>query len=130
MCLYARLLILMELIDLVNSAIISSDLTQMINVPNPIPDCVSHFPALLNFFFLAQVFVFYNGFPSNGKYRSCCISFSFHHTDHPNQTILVLIGTVFVIISEMFHGRISLNSVLLLLLIMSRLRFELMYISS
>ena len=41
MCLYARLLILMELIDLVNSAIISSDLTQMINVPSPISDCVS-----------------------------------------------------------------------------------------
>ena len=32
-------------------------------------------------------------------------------------TILVLTGTVFVIISEMFHGKISLNSLLLLLLV-------------
>ena len=46
-------------------------------------------------------------------------------------TILVLIGMVFVIIREMFHGRISLNSVVLLLLInfVSGLRLELMYIS-
>ena len=45
--------------------------------------------------------------------------------------ILVLIGTVFVIILEMFHGSISLNSVLLLLLVnfVGRFRLELMYIS-
>ena len=46
-------------------------------------------------------------------------------------TILVLIGMVFVIISEMFYGRISLNLVLLLLLVnfVSTFRLELMYIS-
>ena len=46
-------------------------------------------------------------------------------------TILVLIGTVFVIILEMFHGRISLNSVLLQLLVnfMNMFRLELIYIS-
>ena len=46
-------------------------------------------------------------------------------------TILMLIGMVFVIIWEMFHGRTSLNSVLLLLLVnfVSGLRLELMYIS-
>ena len=46
-------------------------------------------------------------------------------------TILVLTGMVFVIIWEMFHGRISLNSVLLLLLVnfVSWFRLELMYIS-
>ena len=46
-------------------------------------------------------------------------------------TIFLLIGTVFVIISEIFHGRISLNSVLLLLLrdFVSGLRLEFMYIS-
>ena len=46
-------------------------------------------------------------------------------------TILVLIRTVFVIIWGIFHGRISLNSVLLLLLVnfMSGFRLELMYIS-
>ena len=46
-------------------------------------------------------------------------------------TILVLIGMVFVIILEMFHGRLSLKSVLLLLLVnfVSEFRLELMYIS-
>ena len=46
-------------------------------------------------------------------------------------TILVLIGIVFMIIWEMFHGTISLNLVLLLLLVnyASGFRFELMYIS-
>ena len=46
-------------------------------------------------------------------------------------TILALIGTVFVIISEMFQGRISLNSVLLLLPVNfgSGFRLKLMYIS-
>ena len=43
----------------------------------------------------------------------------------------VQIGTLFVNIQEMFHGRISLNSVLLLLLVnfVSELKLELMYIS-
>ena len=46
-------------------------------------------------------------------------------------TILMLIGTVSMIIWEVFHGRISLNSVFLLLLVnfVSGFRLELMYIS-
>ena len=46
-------------------------------------------------------------------------------------TILMLTGIVFKTISEMFHGRIPLNSVLLLLLVnyVSGFRLELMYIS-
>ena len=46
-------------------------------------------------------------------------------------TIIKLIGMVFMIIWEMFHGRTSLNSVLLLLLVnfVSGFRLELMYIS-
>ena len=45
-------------------------------------------------------------------------------------TIFLLIWTVFVIISEMFHARISLNSVLLLLVdFVSGFTLELMYIS-
>ena len=46
-------------------------------------------------------------------------------------TIFVLIGMAFVIIGEMFDGRISLNSVLLLLLVnfVIGFRLELMYIS-
>ena len=45
-------------------------------------------------------------------------------------TILVLIEMVFVIISEMFRGMISLNLELLLLLVdfVTEFRFELMYI--
>ena len=39
--------ILAELIDLVNSVIISNDLTQTVNFPTKIPDCDSHSPALL-----------------------------------------------------------------------------------
>ena len=42
--------ILVQLVDLVNSVIISSDLTQMLNFPTHIPDCDSHSPALLDFF--------------------------------------------------------------------------------
>ena len=46
-------------------------------------------------------------------------------------TILGLIGMVFVIICEIFHGRISLNSVVLLLLVnfVSGFRSQLIYIS-
>ena len=46
------------------------------------------------------------------------------------KTILVLIVTVFVITLEMFYGRISLNSVPLLLPVnfVRRFRLELMYI--
>ena len=40
----------MELIDLVNSVIISNDLTQMVNFPTRIPDCDSHSPTLLDLF--------------------------------------------------------------------------------
>ena len=40
----------MELIDLVNSVIISNYLTQLINFPTWISDCKSHSPALLDLF--------------------------------------------------------------------------------
>ena len=42
--------ILVELLDLVISAIISNDLTWMANLSTQIPDCDSHSPALLDFF--------------------------------------------------------------------------------
>ena len=42
--------ILVELIYLVNSVIISNDLTQMVNFPTRIPDCHSHSPPLLDLF--------------------------------------------------------------------------------
>ena len=65
-------------------------------------------------------------------------SLTFHHIQNGMPrfislliTILVLTGTVFVIIWEMFHRGISLNSVLLLLLMnfVSGFGLELMYIS-
>ena len=42
--------ILVELLDLVNSVIISDDLTQMVNFPTWIPDCDSHSPPVLGLF--------------------------------------------------------------------------------
>ena len=53
------------------------------------------------------------------------------HSTSLLMTILVLIGIIFVIIWDMFHGKISLNSVLLLLLVnfVSGFTLELMYIS-
>ena len=44
------LTILVELTNLVNSVIISNDLTQMVNFPTRISDCDSHSPALLDLF--------------------------------------------------------------------------------
>ena len=44
--------ILVKLIDLVNSVIISYDLTQIVKFPTQIPDCHSHSLAVLDFFFL------------------------------------------------------------------------------
>ena len=81
--------ILVELIDLVNSVIISNDLTQMVNFPTRIPDCDSHSPALLDFFLSSDTSTFSKmfHFPS-----------TFHHIHNGMpallMTILVLIGTV------------------------------------
>ena len=44
------LAILVELIELVNSVMISNDLTLMVNFPTQIPDCDSHSPAILDLF--------------------------------------------------------------------------------
>ena len=82
----------------------------------------------------------WSSFLSIGKFILCgCISFhwlsikhkmkchvSSHRCDYSHA-----IGTAFVIIWEMFHGRISLNSIRLLLLVnfVSGFRLELMYIS-
>ena len=93
-------------IDLVNSAKISNisnNLTQMVNFFNWVPDCDPHSPAHLDLFISSDTSI----------------------------TILMMIGMVFMIIWEMLHRRISLNSVLLLLLVnsVSGFRLELMYIS-
>ena len=106
----------------------------MVNFPTPIPDCDSHSPAFLDLFIssdasilLVILIMLLSQFP-----------LTFHQTQNgmPHfiaklMTILVLNGTVFMYIWELLHGRISLNSVLLLLLMnfVSRLRLELMYVS-
>ena len=81
----------------------------------------------------------------NKPERNTCKDYPFHkyclyldpirntmlHSGGNLKNIFVLIGTVFMIIWEMFHGMIPLNSVLLLLLVnfVSAFRLKLMYIS-
>ena len=130
----------MELIDLVNSVYnfsISNDLAQMVNFPTWIPDCDSHSPALSDLFissdtsicsaiaFLFWSYCFLSFHWLSSKYKTGC------PVSSQLMTVLVLIGMVFVIIWEMFHGRISLNSVLLLLLAnsVSGFRLEMMCMS-
>ena len=64
------LAILVELIGQVNSNFsISNGLTEMVNFPTAIPDCDSHSPALLDLFLSSDATIlFYNGFPSIGKF--------------------------------------------------------------
>ena len=82
-----------------------------------------------------------DGFPFIGKFWSCCHSFhglsarvkmGYPFSSHSVcMTILALIGTVFVIIWEMFLGMISWSSVLLLFQVnfVSEFRLEWTYIS-
>ena len=124
----------MELIDLVTGTdrpynfSISNDLTQMVNFPTQIPDCESHSPALLYLFISSDASI----------YSTMAVRPS-GHSDH----VVVSVSIDFSINSKrdalfhcidydcfqadwdglcdhlraMFHGRISLNSVLLLLLV-------------
>ena len=120
---------------------ISNDVTQMVNFPTRIQNCDSHSPALLDLFISSDasfcstmafcplensdhvVVSVSIGFPSNSQRDA-----PFHRIVYD---YLVLIGMVFVIVWEMFHGRLSLNLVLLLMLVnfMSGFRLELVYIS-
>ena len=110
----------------------------MINFPAQIPDCDSHSLALLDLFFsfdagICSTMVF---LPlGNSDHDVVSVSIDFPSCSQWGFialliTVLVLIGMVFVIIREMFHGRISLNSVFLLLLVNfeSGFRLELMCI--
>ena len=111
----------------------------MVNIPTQILDCDSHSPVLLDLFISSDASIC-SAMASppfgNSDHVVVSVSIDLHHIDNwmPHfiallMTILVLIGTVFVIISEMFHGRISLNSVLLLLPVnfVSEFGLELMY---
>ena len=101
-------------------------LTQMINVPTSIPDCLFHSPTLLDFFLSSDASIFSTmAFPPLGN-SDHVVSVSIDFLSYSQQDILfiallmiilVLVEMVYVIISEMFHERIYLNSVLLLLLV-------------
>ena len=106
-----------------------------------IPDFDSHSPALLDLFFALAWYFFYNGILPVGKPWSCCC-LSFHWLPFKLEkwislfitqllTILLLIRMVFVVNWEIFHGRISLNLVFLLLLLtfVSRSSLKLMLIT-
>ena len=97
----------------------------MVNFPTGISDCDSHSPALLDLFISSEANICsIVAFPPLGNSDHVVASVSF---DFPPMSlfiaqlmnILALIRTVFVIIWEMFHGSISLNSVLLLLVLNS-----------
>ena len=105
----------------------------MVNFSTRIPDCDSHSPALLDLFLSHDAICSTMAFPPLSQFP-----LTFHHMRNgmPHfiallMTILVLIGTLFVIIWDMFHGRISLNTVLLLLLlnVLSGFRLQLRYIN-
>ena len=120
---------------------ISNELTQIINVPTRIPDCGSHSLALLDLFLSSGASICSAmTFPPLGNSDHVVFSAFIDSPINSKQDALfnraaydylVLIEMVFVIIWEMFLGRISLNAVLLLQLMnfVGGFRLELMYIS-
>ena len=116
-------------------------MTHMVNFSIWIPDCDSHSLALwIYFLLLILVFVIQQLFL---HWEILIMSLSpfpltFHRTQNVMpcfitylMTILAMIRTVVVIISQTFNTKMSLNSILLLLLVnfVSVFRLELMYIS-
>ena len=93
----------------------------MVNVPTRIPDCDSHSSALLDLFLSSDASICPTmAFSPLGNSDVVSVSFDFpsnSQQDAPFHCIAYYYSrsdwTVFVIISEIFHGRISLNLVLL-----------------
>ena len=92
--------ILVEQIDLINSAIISNDLIQVVNFPTWIPVCHSHSPALLDLFLSSDASICsIMAFPPLGNSDQVDVSVSidftsnshqdalFHRTSHDNYSI-------------------------------------------
>ena len=112
----------------------------MVKFLTRIPDCDSHSPAFLDLFLLTLEFVLQR-LSLPWEILIMLLSqfpLTFHHIQNgmPRfiaqlMTILRVSGMVFVIILEIFHRRISLKSVLLLLPVnfVSGVGLELMYIS-
>ena len=117
-----------------NSVDISNELTQIVNFPTWILDCDYHSPALLDFFFSSDASICSKmAFPPVGNSDHVVVSVSIDVPINSKlaclMAILVLIGIVFMVIWKMYHARISLNSVLLLLLVNLVSGFRLEYIS-
>ena len=118
---------------------ISNDLTQIVNCPT-LTVTLTVLLFWISFFLLTLVLVLQQRLSLHWEILIMLLpqfplTFQLNQNRMPRlivwlMTILVLIGMVFVIIREMFHGRIPLNSVLLLLLVnfVSEFRLELMYI--
>ena len=119
----------------------SNNLTQMVNFFSWIPDCDIDSPDPFDLFHCFDASIFSTMLSFNWEILSMLLfhfPLTLHHVHSRMSrfitllmTILVLIRTVFVIIWEMLHGRIYLNSMLLLLLVnfASGFRLRLMYIS-
>ena len=108
----------------------------MVNFPTQILDCDSHSPPVLDLFISSDASICstmaYPPLGNSDHVVSVSIDFpSNSQQDALLMTILVLIGMVFMIIYEMFHGKMSLGLVLLLLLVnfVSGFRLALMYMS-
>ena len=109
---------------------ISNDLTQIVNFPTWIPDCDSHSPAFLDLFLFSDTSILSTmAFPllENSDHAVVSVFIEFPINSKQDASFHGLACAIWV----MFHGRISLNSVTLLLLVnfVSGFRLELMYIS-
>ena len=119
----------------------SNNLTQMVNFFSWIPDCDIDSPDPFDLFHCFDASIFSAMLFFNWEILPMLLfhfPLTLHHVHSRMSrfitllmTILVLIRAVFVIIWEMLHGRIYLNSMLLLLLVnfASGFRLRLMYIS-
>ena len=109
--------------ELYHDYFMSNDLTWIVKIPAGTPDCDSQSPALLDLILLAlfsisSTVVFLTFTNSNHVVPQFPLTFLQTQKRIPLftvhlMTILLQIGTVFMIISEMFHGRIILTSMLL-----------------
>ena len=81
--------ILVEQIDLINSAIISNDLIQVVNFPTWIPVCHSHSPALLNLFLWSDASIYsIMAFSPQGNSDQVAVSVFIDFTSNSHQDSL------------------------------------------
>ena len=106
--------------ELCYSFSVSNELALMVDFPTQIPKCDCHSPALLDLFLSSDAsFCSTMAFRPLGSSDHAAVSvfMDFHHMNNGMAHFITFLMTILVIIWEMFHGRISLNSVLLLLLV-------------